>query len=122
MTSLKRSEMLSAPKTKKQVHALLGMAGYYRRFIPVFSDVAAALTDLTKKGRPTHVDWQDEHEHSFKTLKDMLIRSTILRLPDFDRPFILHANASDSGVGAALLQRYEDGLFPISYASKKLLP
>ena len=52
----------------------------------------------------------------------MLIRSPILRLPDFDRPFILQADASDSGVGAALLQRYEDGLFPIAYASKKLLP
>ena len=110
------------PKNKKQVRAFLGLAGYYRRFIPAFSDVAAPLTDLTKKGRPTHVDWQEEHEHSFKTLKDMLIRSPILRLPDFDRPFILQADASDSGVGAALLQRYEDGLFPIAYASKKLLP
>ena len=110
------------PKTKKQVRAFLGLAGYYRRFIPAFSDVAAPLTDLTKKGRPTHVDWQEEHEHSFKTLKDMLIRSPILRLPDFDRPFILQADASDSGVGAALLQRYEDGLFPTAYASKKLLP
>ena len=110
------------PKTKKQVRAFLGLAGYYRRFILAFSDVAAPLTDLTKKGRPTHVDWQEENEHSFKTLKDMLIRSPILWLLDFDRPFILQADASDSGVGAALLQRYEDGLFPIAYASKKLLP
>ena len=109
-------------KTKKQVRAFLGLAGYYRRFIPAFSDVAAPLTDLTKKGRQTHVHWQEEHEHSFKTLKDMLIRSPILRLPDFDRPFILQADASDSGLGVALLQRYEDGLFPIAYASKKLLP
>ena len=53
------------PKTKKQVCAYLGLAGYYRRFIQAFSDVAAPLTDLTKKGRPTHVDWQEEHEHSF---------------------------------------------------------
>ena len=52
----------------------------------------------------------------------MLIRSPILWLPNFDRPFILQANASDYGVGVALLQRYENGLFPIAYASKKLLP
>ena len=104
------------PKTKKQVRAFLGLAGYYRRFIPAFSDVAAPLTDFTKKGRPTHVDWQEEHEHSFKTLKDMLIRSPILRLP-----FTLQADAKDSGVWAALLQRYEDGLFTKAYASKKLL-
>ena len=58
------------------------------------------------------------------TLRDLDMRFTwvILRLPEFDRPFILQADASDSGVGAALLQRYEDGLFPIAYASKKLLP
>ena len=109
------------PKTKKQVRAFLGLAGYYRKFIPAFSDVAAPLTDLTKKGRPNQVDWQDEHERAFKTLKDMLTRSPILRLPDFDKEFILQTDASDSGVGAALLQRFEDGLFPIAYASKKLL-
>ena len=106
-------------KTKKQVRAFVGLAGYYRRFIPAFS---VPMADLTKKGRPTHVDWQDELEHLFKNLKDMLIRSNILWLPDFDKPFILQADASDSGVGTALLQRYKDGLFPIAYASKKLLP
>ena len=37
-------------------------------------------------------------------------------------PFILQADASEVGVGAALLQRHEDGLFPIAYARKKLLP
>ena len=52
----------------------------------------------------------------------MLIRQPILWLPDFDRSFILQADASDLDVGAAPLQRYEDGLFPIAYASKKLLP
>ena len=51
----------------------------------------------------------------------MLIRSPILWLLDIDRPFILQTNASDSGVRAALLERFERGLFPIAYASKNLL-
>ena len=57
---LEKIRNAECPKTKKQVHAFLGLAGYYRRFIPAFSDVAAPLTDLTKKGRPTHVDLQIE--------------------------------------------------------------
>ena len=60
-------------------------------------------------------------ENSFKTLKDILSRAPILRLPDFERDFIVRSDASDTGVGAVLLQEFEDGTFPIAYASKKLM-
>ena len=44
-----------------------------------------------------------------------------MRLPDFARPFIVQTDASDTGVGAALLQNFDDGLFPVAHARKKLL-
>ena len=109
------------PQTKKQVRAFLGLAGYYRKFIPSFAEVAAPLTDLTKKGCPNKVDWKPEHEKAFTLLKDKLTQGPILRIPDFDRPFVLGTDASDSGIGAVLLQKFDDGTFPIMYASKKLL-
>ena len=40
------------PITKKQVPGFLALAGFYRKFIPNFSEIAAPLTDLTKKDRP----------------------------------------------------------------------
>ena len=40
------------PVTKKQVRGFLGLAGFYWKFIPNFSEVAAPLTDLIKKDRP----------------------------------------------------------------------
>ena len=36
------------PQTKKDVRAFLGLAGYYRHFIPHFASIATLLTNLTK--------------------------------------------------------------------------
>ena len=109
------------PQSKKQVRSFLGLAGYYRKFIPHFAEIAAPLTDLTKKGQPNKVIWGPSQAKAFKTLRDLLTSAPILRLPDLTRQFILRTDASDVGVGAVLLQRYEDGIFPVAYASKKLL-
>ena len=54
------------------------------------------------------------------TLKKYLTSKPVLRLPDMDKSFILHTDASNSGVGAVLMQEHEGELHPISYASKKL--
>ena len=43
-----------------------------------------------------------------------------LKLPDFDKDFVLRTNASDTGLGAVLLQKHGEMMFPIAYASKKL--
>ena len=116
----------SRPLTKRQLKSFLGLAGFYRRFIPNFSSIASPLTDLTKRDRPNSIkDWQDHHEKAFQTLKSRLTSSPILRLPIFSEghPFIVRTDASDVGIGAVLLQEFEgEGRLPIAYASKKLLP
>jgi hypothetical protein len=118
---LEKIKYAERPKTKKQVRSFLGLAGYYRKFIPNFADIAAPLTDLTKKGSPMNVDWKQEHERAFKVLRDLLTSAPILRLPNLQLPFILRTDASDVGVGAMLLQKHSDGVFPVAFASKKLL-
>ena len=114
------------PQTKRQMKSFLGLAGFYRRFIPSFSSIASPLTDLTKKDRPNSIkDWQEKHVKAFQTLKTRLTSSPILHLPVFryEIPFVLRTDASGVGVGAVLLQEIEgEGRLPIAYASKKLLP
>ena len=113
------------PETKKQVRSFIGLANYYRKFIPNFAAIAAPITDLTKKGQPNQIQWSDVQESAFNTLKMRLATAPILRLPDPCKPYILRTDASDAsdvGLGAVLMQT-EDGVkFPVYYASRKLLP
>ena len=57
------------PRTKKDVRSFLGSAGYYQRFIPEFSTVATPLTQLTKKGRPDNISFDQSCRGAFSQLK-----------------------------------------------------
>ena len=111
------------PLTKKNVRAFLGLAGYYRRFISRFAELARPLTDLTRKQQPDPVQWTPACEEAFIALKKALEDPPVLHNPDFNQPFILQTDASDLAVGAVLSQKGADGLeHPVSYFSRKLLP
>ena len=111
------------PETKSQVRAFLGLTGYYRRFIPGYSSIAAPLTDLTKKYAPTKVAWSEACATAFRKLQELLCSSPVLRSPDFTRSFILQTDASDRGIGAVLSQEDSEGEeHPVAYFSRKLLP
>ena len=111
------------PRTKKDVRAFLGLAGYYRKFICNFASLASALTDLTRKSAPNRVIWTAECDLAFQQLKTRLCSSPVLQAPDLQKPFQLQTDASDRGVGAILSQLDTDGVdHPVAYFSRKLLP
>ena len=78
------------------------------------------MTELTKKDR-TFL-WDDKAEKSFNQLKTAMVTAPVLQLPDFDREFHVTTDASEVSVGAILQQDHGDGLQPICYESRKLLP
>ena len=107
------------PKTKRQVRALLGLIGYYRRYIPNFAEIAAPLTDLTKDSAPRSVKWTQDCATALQHLQEMLLRKPILKLPDLSKDFTLRTDASAKGMGGVLLQEH-DGLFhPVKCISQK---
>ena len=111
------------PKTKKDVKSFLGLTGYYRKFVPNYADIAAPLSDLTRKKQPEKVVWTDKCEEAFQKLKTMLCSEPVLKNPDFEKEFILQTDASDRGLGAVLSQLDDDGKdHPILYLSRKLYP
>ncbi|GFX93184.1 retrovirus-related Pol polyprotein from transposon 17.6 [Trichonephila clavipes] len=109
------------PRTKIQIRAFLGLAGYYQKYINLFSVIASPLMDAlkgrTKKGEIT---WMTECENAFRELKGKLIDKPVLYAPNFEREFIVQTDASNAGMGAVLTQLTEQGEeHPILYLSKK---
>lgn len=90
--------------------------------MPNFSSLASTLSDLTRKGKPEKVRWTKEVKRAFQKLKATLTRSPVLRNPDFSFPFLVHMDASETGLGAVLSQDFDGEEHPIIFASHKLTP
>lgn len=110
------------PRTKRDVRSFLGLAGYYRKFVPGFAELTAQLSDLTAKGQPDRVVWTKELQRDFDELKRLMSMEPILRCPDEQKEFILQTDASERGIAAVLSQMDEEGVDrPVAYYSRKLL-
>ena len=107
------------PTCCKDVQKFLGLANYYRRFVPRFAAIAKPLHRLTEK--TAKFKWSHQCEQAFKELKQRLTSAPILTLPDFSKQFVLDTDASDVGIGGVLSQKKADGSeCVIGYASRVL--
>jgi len=115
------------PKTVKDVRAFLGFTGFYRYFVPNYSNIARPLINLTKKATPFH--WETPQFKAFKTMKTLMCQKPILRQPQYDAPFFLATDTSAYGMGAVLLQEGEPNprtqkptQHPVTYYSATFTP
>jgi hypothetical protein len=106
------------PVNKKQVRSFLGLAGYYRKFLPHYSMLASPLEALLKAGH--RFTWSLEAENAFIDLKSRMASRPILKPPDYDKPFYLAVDASYFCLGACLFQSTDDVEHPVCYMSRKL--
>jgi hypothetical protein len=104
------------PKSVHQIRRFLGLAGYYRRFIPGFSRIAKPMTELLKKG--VKFVWSEACEKAFHTLRQHLPSAPVLVQPDNSKPFEVFCDASGTGLGCVLMQEGR----VIAYASWALRP
>ena len=111
------------PTDIAKVRQFVGLASYYRRFMPGYARIANPLHALTKKEVNFH--WTVECQAAFDHLKELPVTSPVLAYPQFGlgKEFVLETDASLEGLGAVLSQRQGDGhLHPIAYASRCLQP
>lgn len=110
----------ATPKNIKDLRRLLGMAGWYRRFIENFAEITAPLTELLKTGKGKSFMWTDEADSAMRTLQNSLTRAPVLANPDYEKEFVIQADASDFGIGAVLVQGSDENEKVIAYFSRKL--
>ena len=90
-----------APESASELRSFLGLAGYYRRFVPEFSKIARLMTELLKKG--VRFSWDDKCEQAFQTLRRLLTSAPVLAQPDITRPFDVYCDASGMDLGYILI-------------------
>ena len=71
---------------------------------------------------PIKIVWSESLDGAFRALKEALCKEPVLYLPDVQQPFILQTDASDSGIGAVLMQQVDGVKKPVMFWSRKLKP
>ncbi|KAH8356644.1 hypothetical protein KR084_001058, partial [Drosophila pseudotakahashii] len=109
---------LQPPTSLKELRRCLGMASWYRRFVPNFATIVQPMTKLLRKS--TKWRWDAEEQVAFDELKDRLTSAPTLACPNFDHRFTVQTDASDVGLGAVLTQETEGTERVIAYISRRL--
>jgi hypothetical protein len=102
------------PKNVHDVRSFLGLVNYFRKFIEHYSEIAVALTNLTKKSHPWV--WTGRCHDAFELFKQKLIEAPLRRTPYEKLPYEVVTDAFDLGLGGVLLQEGH----PVAFESRKL--
>ena len=102
------------PEDVTALKRFLGMVTYLAKFMPHLSEMTEPLRRLEDKN--VEFQWLDQHSIAMNTIKKFLTEAPVLRYYDVSKPVTVQCDASQSGLGAVLLQ---DGQ-PVCYASRAL--
>lgn len=109
------------PQTGKELERFLGFINWYRRFIQNYAVLVGPLYEISKK-KILASWWDDKRNECFEKIKKCMTSAPVLRTPNWLKPMIIYADASDKGIGAVLCQKDEEGNeYVIEFYSYKLM-
>lgn len=118
--NLEKLLAMKKPTNIKELQSFLGLVNYYRKFIQGLNYILEPLMPLLKQG--TQWLWTTNHDQAFAEVISKLACYPILRLPDFDKPFIVKTDASDFAFGSALVQVHDGLEHPVAFHAGSFNP
>ena len=107
------------PTTVKGLQEFVGMANFYRRFIPAAASRMLPLFEALA-GKPKTLEWSEAMVTAFEDTKRALAEATLLTHPLHHAATSLTVDASEQAVGAVLQQLVDGSWKPLAFFSKKL--
>ena len=108
-----------APQNITELQRFNGMVNQLGKFIPNLAEINLSLRQLLRKDQAWL--WGPDQNAAFLKIKDELLKPQTLAHYHPSKETIIAADASNSGIGAVLLQIQEDGIRkPVCFASRSL--
>ena len=104
---------MPTPRNPKSLQEFLGMMQYLSKFLPWLSTITEPLRQLLHQD--AEWKWLQEHDNAVTTLKGLISTAPVLRYFDCTKQISLQCDASESGLGYAILQ-------PITFGTRVLTP
>lgn len=105
------------PKNQHQLRQILGLFGYFRKFIADYARKSAPLTKLL--GKNAEWKWSDKHTTIINSLKQQICSKPALAIFNPKFPAIVYTDASRDGYAGILTQRIDNVEKPIAFFSKQ---
>ena len=97
-------QKLQPPNSMKSLQRYLGTINFLAKFVYGLQPILQPLYKLLHK--ETEFKWTQEHQTVFKKMKQMITKQLEITMPDTSKPFYIITDASNTGIGAALLQQH----------------
>ena len=107
---------MPTPQNVEDAQRLNGFVTYLSKFFPKLADVIEPIRRLTRKD--AEWNWSEEQDSALRKVKSLATDAPVLRYYDPTCQLEVQCDASQKGLGAALMQRGQ----PIAYISRALTP
>jgi hypothetical protein len=114
----KAIETFTPTRDAKGIARFIGMENFYPKFIPEFAMIAEPLNALRKEG--VKFKWGNAQQQAFEGLKGAISRPPVLKMSDFEKPFIILTDASSVALGSVLSQEVDGVRQPVASTSRAL--